>query len=238
MAVQYTFRRVEKKYLLTSEQYARLMEQLRFRIHADEFGLHTITSLYYDTPDFQLIRTSLEHPVFKEKLRLRGYTDTALCFPEIKQKYKGVVYKRRIACLPEEWPLILSGQIIDGQSVQIQHEIQQLVQRHPNIAPRSCIAYDRTAYICNDQALRITFDQNLRGRGEQLSLSAGSVGTPILAPGEVVMEIKFPGSAPLWLAELLCKQHIFPTSFSKYGRWYFRECAGLNQTEARCMATG
>ena len=52
-----------------------------------------------DTPDHRLIRSSLEKPVYKEKLRLRSYgvpqSDTTV-FAELKKKYKGIVYKRRI----------------------------------------------------------------------------------------------------------------------------------------------
>lgn len=81
MELQYTFQRTEKKYLLTAEQFETMKERIRFRMHPDHFGRHTISSLYYDTPDFYLIRRSLEHPVYKEKLRLRGYTDTPLVFP-------------------------------------------------------------------------------------------------------------------------------------------------------------
>ena len=39
----------------------------------DEYGLHTICNIYYDTPDYDLIRTSIDKPVYKEKLRLRSY---------------------------------------------------------------------------------------------------------------------------------------------------------------------
>lgn len=39
----------------------------------DIYGESTVCSVYYDTPDFRLIRASLEKPVYKEKLRLRSY---------------------------------------------------------------------------------------------------------------------------------------------------------------------
>ena len=34
------------------------------------------------------------------------------------------------------------------------------------------------------------------------------------------MEIKIPGTAPLWLARLLSAGGIYPVSFSKYGTYY------------------
>lgn len=39
----------------------------------DEYSHSSIRNLYLDTPDFRLIRRSLEKPVYKEKLRLRSY---------------------------------------------------------------------------------------------------------------------------------------------------------------------
>ena len=38
--------------------------------------------------------------------------------------------------------------------------------------------------------------------------------------GGVLMEIKIPGAAPLWLARTLSELEIFPVSFSKYGICY------------------
>lgn len=224
MATQYTFRRTEKKYLLTAAQYETITGLLSSRMAPDAFGLHTISSVYYDTPDFYLIRRSLAHPAFKEKLRLRGYADSENVFPEIKQKYNGVVYKRRIACTPEEWPLIANGAIIPGQSAQIQRELQAMFLRYPNLAPAVYIAYDRTAYAGSDTDVRITFDQRLRARSHHLDVHKLDDCVPLLPPGQVVMEVKFPGSAPIWLADMLSVCRIYPTSFSKYGRWFTDIC--------------
>ena len=230
MATQYTFRRTEKKYLLTTDQFTSITNSLSARMAQDEFGRHTISSVYYDTPDFSLIRRSLEHPVFKEKLRLRGYTDSCMVFPEIKQKYKGVVYKRRIACMPEDWLRIQQGAILPGQSEQIQRELQMMFLRYPALAPAVYIAYDRTAYYEPETGLRITFDERLRARDHHLDVHVQSGCTPILSPGEVVMEVKFPGSAPLWLAQLLSDCRVYPVSLSKYGRWFI-------STRRSCSAT-
>lgn len=40
----------------------------------DEYGLTSIASLCYDTPDHRLIRASMEHTPYKEKIRLRYCT--------------------------------------------------------------------------------------------------------------------------------------------------------------------
>ena len=89
---QLTFERVEKKYLLTPAQLDALRPALEQQMQADQYGRHTICNIYYDTPDYRLIRTSLQKPVYKEKLRLRSYGvprpgDTV--YAELKKKYRG-----------------------------------------------------------------------------------------------------------------------------------------------------
>ena len=94
------FQRIEVKYLLNETQYSELMKRLEPMMVLDHFGKTTILNLYFDTPDFSLIEKSLEKPVYKEKLRLRTYKtaeDDTEAFIEIKKKFKGVVYKRRVS---------------------------------------------------------------------------------------------------------------------------------------------
>ena len=96
---QEIFKRYEKKYMLTQKQYDALMPALERQIDTYHYGEYTISNIYFDTPDFQLVRQSIEKPEYKEKLRLRAYgkaTDTSVVYAELKKKFDGVVYKRRI----------------------------------------------------------------------------------------------------------------------------------------------
>ena len=100
MAIQYSFARYEKKYLLTPEQQALLLERLRERMTPDEYGAYTLCNIYYDTDDWRLIRASLAGGGYKEKLRVRSYGVPAAdgsVFVELKRKCGGIVYKRRIS---------------------------------------------------------------------------------------------------------------------------------------------
>ena len=54
----HTFRRYEKKYLITAKQATALFEKISDRMKPDEYGETVICNLYYDTPDFLLIRRS------------------------------------------------------------------------------------------------------------------------------------------------------------------------------------
>ena len=100
MEAQKIFKRYEYKYMLTLEQLAALRELMEQYMIADAFGRSTICNLYFDTPQYLLIRRSIENHVYKEKIRLRTYgqaTPDTTAFIELKKKYKKVVYKRRIS---------------------------------------------------------------------------------------------------------------------------------------------
>ena len=230
---QFTFQRVEKKYLLTPEKYVRFRQALGERVQEDRFGLHTIQNLYLDTPDYAMIRLSLAHPIYKEKLRLRSYGtpgDQDAVFAEIKKKYKGVVYKRRMALSAGEVPCLMDGKALPNHEEQVQREFLRLM-RMWRPEPRVFIGYDRVACVgTEDPVLRITFDRRLRWRTKGLDLRLGDGGEPVLPRELIIAEIKFPQAAPLWLADILCQLEIRPASFSKYGacyqRWLVRPAEG------------
>ena len=70
---QTVFNRVEKKFMLTQDKFENIWPDLMEQMEVDAYGGHTICNLYYDTPTDELIRNSIEKPVYKEKLRLRSY---------------------------------------------------------------------------------------------------------------------------------------------------------------------
>ena len=157
---QEVFARFEKKYWLSPDQYHVLRGLLLDRMREDDYGRYTICNIYYDTPDYHLIRTSLEKPIYKEKLRLRSYgvpNAQSQVFLELKKKYRGVVYKRRAALAPDEAQAILSGaKRADG--TQILREIAWALQFYQP-EPKVYLAYDRIAlYAPGEPGLRATFE--------------------------------------------------------------------------------
>lgn len=216
------FRRFEYKYLLTPEQYDALQDILQAHTQPDLFPHSSIRNIYYDTPDFRLIRTSLEHPNYKEKLRLRSYGpagEGSPVFAELKKKYDGVVYKRRITLDAEMAMSCLSGAAPMPDS-QIGKEIDWALHRYPGLRPAVFISYERDSFRQTDGDLRITFDRDIRYRTQNLNLSAGTWGIPLLPEGKILMELKLTDSIPLWLAQTLSRLDIRRTGFSKYGSAY------------------
>lgn len=219
---QTVFQRYEKKYLLSDSQLEAFMQGMQPYVKPDEYARYTICSLYYDTDSYELARASLEKPQYKEKLRLRSYGVPRAgdpVFLELKKKFDGVVYKRRAEMSLEESSAYFHRRGQDGQG-QIMREIGYFTDLYP-VKPKAFIAYDRTAFCgIEDSELRITFDKNVRWRASALELSMGDWGAPLLPPGKILMEIKIPGAAPLWLSRLLAELKIYPGSFSKYGQCY------------------
>ena len=112
MAFTYIFKRVEKKYMLTREQYEYLVKAITPYMEPDHYGETEIRNIYFDNDDNELIETSLLKPEYKEKLRLRSYgvpDENSTVFFEIKKKYRGIVYKRRISMKLKEATAYIDG---------------------------------------------------------------------------------------------------------------------------------
>lgn len=220
----HVFERHEIKFLLDARQRARLEHAFDGKMLPDPYGKSTICNIYYDTPDFRLIRHSLEKPIYKEKLRMRSYgpvEHTSQVFLELKKKFDGIVYKRRISLPEQEATDFLSGKAPLQSNSQIAREILYFYSFYQNLEPKVHLSYDRAAFFSQDDpSLRITLDANIRWRPDQLQLTARPGGAQLLLPGQSLCEIKSASALPLWLVAILNEAAIRPTSFSKYGRAY------------------
>ena len=226
------FERYETKYRLNARQYEAINKQLSPHMARDEYGEHTICTIYYDTDDFAIIRHCLDKPKFREKLRLRSYGTPSLedtVYLELKKKSAGITYKRRISLKLKEANDYMkqAGHVSLPQS-QIFKEIDWFTHQQ-ELSPKVILCYDRIALFGKEDAeLRITFDSNIRWRDYNVALEKGDYGSPLLEKGEHLMEIKTTNALPYWLAQILSQNEIYPTSFSKYGTIYKNY---LNQKE-------
>lgn len=224
MAVQTVFKRYELKYILSQRQKETVLAAMEPYMQLDDYGRTTIRNIYYDTADHLLIRRSIEKPVYKEKLRIRSYAqakaDSAV-FVELKKKYDSVVYKRRLS-LPEQqaadWA---AGRMSCPVDSQISREIDYFLAIYRGLQPAVFLSYEREAYFSKDGSdFRVTFDDTILCRQQDLTLQSPAYGRALLPEGEVLMEIKCSGGIPLWLTAVLSREKIYKTSFSKYGRAY------------------
>ena len=218
------FRRRELKFIINQSQRNALQQLLEEKMVPDKYGRKTICNLYYDTPDFRLIRRSLEKPVYKEKLRLRSYGRIGPgvdVFLEMKKKYKGIVYKRRVKVSQEEAVAFMERRAPLPSDSQIARELVYFRDFYKNLEPRVYLCYDREAwYDPTDGGFRMTLDRNIRYRTNDFDLGSSYDGQALLPPDMSLLEVKASGGIPLWLTEHLSSQHIHKQSFSKYGTAY------------------
>lgn len=225
------FKRVEKKYKLTPKQHDELLERISEYIEPDLFPHSQISNIYYDTVDDDLIRISIDKPVYKEKLRLRTYGTPSLdgeAFLELKKKYKGVVYKRRLMMPLGEAEKFLNEGILPtaDNNKQIVKEIDYCLKLH-KLVPKMFIYYDRDSFKAKeDENIRITFDTNIQGRRDNLQLEKNLPGEPLSEEPFWIMEVKVPYAYPEWLIRNLNEMKIYPSPFSKYGSLYKKEKTG------------
>lgn len=246
MSTQMVFERYEKKYILEPAEREAVLRTMEGRMMIDQYGKTTIRNIYLDTGGYDLIRTSLSGPEYKEKIRIRSYKQvgpTEDVFVELKKKYRGIVYKRRVEVpvfQAMDW-LCAGGEMPDSNEVtgqpnfrQIGKEIDYFLARYrkSELAPKVFLSYDREAYTPvseeeKQSGLRITLDTNILAREDDLFLRSPVYGTPVLDKSLTVMEVKVSkdGAIPMWLARCFSENGIVKSSFSKYGKYYKDEIA-------------
>lgn len=233
MAIQ-TFMRYENKYIITPDKKNIMLPILLKYMEFDKYCIgdkeYPIYSLYFDTKNDDVVRRSVQKPYYKEKLRLRSYklnpNDDDTVFLEIKKKIGGIVNKRRVVLTyrqAEDFIKYHKIPVLSGIQKQIMNEICYYTKLYP-IDKSVLIHYDRTALFGkDDKSLRITFDRNLTSNSDSDVLRTDNNGKFIVTPDTIIMEIKISGATPLWIAHLLAENHIYRSSFSKFGRNFQNE---------------
>lgn len=167
----------------------------------------------------------------------------------IKKKFKGIVYKRRLALtlpaalafvsgLPYEqacarWPLsdaALAAAALSPATRQIARELEAAMDRWLPLVPSIGIACDRVAWAYRPEMFQERegdelFDSELRITFDDCLEYLDchrfrSPWRPIIESSESVMEIKSAGPYPPWLVEVLSAERIYSASFTKYGNAY------------------
>ena len=224
MAFQTVFKRYELKYMLTLEQKEKILEAMSPYMQLDKYGRTTIRNIYFDTDSYRLIRRSIEKPAYKEKIRIRSYsqaTADSTVFVELKKKYEKVVYKRRLPLCEADAMAWVCRKKACPFDTQISREIDYFIDFYGKLKPTVFLSYEREAYYDKGgEDFRVTFDDNILCRQTDVNLCSATHGTPILPEGKVLMELKCSGGIPLWMVEVLSRERIYKTSFSKYGTAY------------------
>ena len=240
-----TFKRYEDKFLLTESQYELLLKKLEGYMRYDSHcknGTYKICNIYFDTPDNEVLRRSVNKPYYKEKLRLRSYgtpsDDDAPVFLELKKKIGGIVNKRRASLTYGQANEYLQSGAkppeLSYTDRQVLNEVDWFIKNNP-VVPYAYLSYDRIAMFgIEDKSLRLTLDSNLQARRYDLSLAHGSYGHLLLPQDHRLMEIKISGAIPIHLARILSELEIYSRGFSKIGTEY-RSMLTENEKQAAAV---
>lgn len=235
--IQTNFQRIETKYILDRATLALLEAEMQPYLIPDDYATSTISNVYFDNDDFQMIQDSIAKKGGREKLRMRTYveepTDDSQVFLEIKKKCDEVGFKYRLVSnLTSVVNYIengLANQTISDERVKT--EVEELQEYYVDLKPKMVISYERYSMKgLEDKKVRVTVDSNIRYRDYDVDLTSGRYGLPLLEEGQVIMEIKISGQYPQWLADILTKYRLEDQSFSKYGRAYLKMKERMAQT--------
>ncbi|MFI3260094.1 MAG: polyphosphate polymerase domain-containing protein [bacterium] len=212
-------KRKELKYKLNYDQYIELKNMMESYMCIDKNKKHKISNIYFDTADYKVIIASMEKPIYKEKLRIRKYSTSDSIFIELKKKYKGIVYKKRVDLDKEK----LNDNIFSLETKnQTNCEINHFLEKYEEMDARVYLSYDREAYFCkDDDSFRMTFDSNILFRDTNVSLELDDKhDLCVLEDNVFILEVKAAGSLPAWLISFLSEKKIYRSSFSKYAEAY------------------
>ena len=149
MAFQTVFKRYELKYMLPLEQKEKILEAMSPHMELDKYGRSCIRNIYFDTASYRLIRRSIEKPAYKEKLRIRSYsqaTSESTVFVELKKKYEKVVYKRRLSLCESDAMAWVCRELACPVDTQISREIDYFIDFYGKLNGAAFLSYEREAY--------------------------------------------------------------------------------------------
>ncbi len=223
--------RFEAKYLLTPVARALVRDYVAGYSRPDAHNaVYPVTSVYYDSPDWALFRSSLNGDKNRFKLRVRTYGDApdAPCFAEIKQRIDRIVTKKRASlnCGLRE---AIQGDAIYSAGVLAEPELESEVEAHELFAslgrrlgatPRLGVRYRREAFqSAMDEPVRITFDSDLAyAPVAELSAPAADGASAWRTVHEMpaLLEVKFTDSFPYWVRQMVDRFELDRISLAKY----------------------
>src|SRR5262249_44701768 len=208
----------ELKFLLSEDECRAVEDQLRSRLaldpHADPAigNAYLTTSVYTDTPRHDVyFRVG---PLGRRKYRVRRYGDGGPIFLGRRARRGDRVQKRRSGVAPGELAALAAAESPPQWDGAWFH--RQLVARQ--LRPVCRIAYERVAYtgLAGGNAVRVTFDRNVRGV-PAIGWDADPVGpAPVLLDGRVICEFKFRLALPALFKGIVQDMQLTPSGVSKY----------------------
>ncbi len=233
-----TSNRFEIKYLVPCREIPGLVAELDPYVYSDpnvdtEWG-YPIYSVYWDSPDRYFFWEKIEGLKFRRKLRFRRYGEDSQVFLEIKQRDDRTLQKRRCR-LPADRARELFEGLATGRGSLSEDEVDPVVAEAAvmchryRLKPAVAVRYRRRAFFAHfEPGLRITFDTRIQYRRAvgSAEVEPFDVGKYVIDPRVSVMEVKFTGRVPLWLARTTSRHGLQMVRMSKYCSAVDREFYG------------
>jgi len=210
--------RNELKFHLNYQDYEILKLKLEGVLEKDKnitsSGFYTVSSLYFDDFFNTAYNEKLMGVFNRQKFRIRIYNHSDQNIQlERKIKINQYIHKQTAQLTRDEVYKILDGcydfLLNNKENLKkvFYHECISNILR-----PRVLVAYEREPFVLGAGQLRITFDKNIRVG--QLGFDIFDVGMPMieaLAPGVLIMEVKYTEFLPKMLRKVL------PSKASEFG---------------------
>lgn len=238
--------RYELKYLIPWEYVEPITDFLSIYCSMDHFSeiapennyFYKISSLYFDTPNFEFLRQRIEGKAVRFNMRVRAYGDgeKAPYYLEIKNRtgISGVVKKYRATAHEDQWPFILTDASFrpcesDSSPEKANKELFTRLALSYAIEPKILTKYERRAFFSTvDDYVRVTMDANMQYRVEpdysvNSSYDMTNYDNETIysnqtdTEGNVILELKCNvGEVPFWILNLIKLFELKQVGFSKY----------------------
>jgi hypothetical protein len=237
-AIRTIFQRFELKYWVTEPLAQRLLAfaqpYLQRDVHALTKDDQRNTTLYLDTRGFQFCENHMLLSPDRSKLRIRVYGRPLgkLAFFEVKRKVKTITLKERFALPIAEVERVLSRRPIASDISEAARRtlgdfvFQMCLHR---AAPKLFVSCFREAFESRipGEDVRLTVDRDLMyqpadGFGfdpverRYVPIHEGDDTRPSHGKRRAMLELKFNGSPPRWMTELVRHFNLQREAFSKY----------------------
>lgn len=238
--------RYELKYLIPWDYVEPISDFLSLYCSLDHYSekaaednhFYKVTSLYFDTPNYEFLRQRIEGKADRFNMRVRTYGngESAPYFLEIKNRIgiSGVVKKYRATASEEQWPHILTDPSfrVPSSDASVEKANKELFLRLAisyAIEPKILTKYQRRAFFSTvDQYARVTMDVNMQYRCEHEYNLCSSYNMTnydnetiyannTQSEGNVILELKCnAGEVPYWMLDLVKLFDLTQVGFSKY----------------------
>ena len=232
--------RFELKYHLSEEKALRIRQFVQGHIMAnsscrfglDEFSVgkpnfsYAVHSLYLDSDTLETYWDTINGDKNRFKLRIRYYDSNpgSPVFFEIKRRQDHCILKQRGGVKKEMVPWLLGGHYPEPahllsksprQMVALQRFCQIMHQIHAK--PKVHIAYQREAYVSEDDSFRLTLDREIHSEANLGGVIETRMNRPAAVyQGRVILELKFTNRFPNWYRDLVEMFNLMQCGAAKY----------------------